>query len=132
LHNTDIDPKEEDMEKFEGDWIAQAVPLLNATIFGAMYLAVGKHPTVMVFHAETGFMEVVEVPIQTAAQQRLAEMYLPSAATWVLLAGVRIYELYKVDHDRKDGAQPGCRISKSGCGVKGEDGLERWAFCSSL
>ncbi len=91
------------MKETKGDWIAQAVPLLNATTVGARYLAVGGHPISMVFHAETGFMEVVEVPIQTAAPQRLAEMYeyLPPAATWVVIAGVRIYELCKVDHKCK-------------------------------
>jgi len=86
------------------DWDDQAVPLLNATTFGAMYLARGKKPIGMPFHAEVSLMQGVEVPCQTPEQHRRAAMYVPPAATWVLLAGESIHELCKSDYNRKDGA----------------------------
>ena len=88
----------------EADWYAQAVPLLNATTFGAVYLALGRQPIGMPMHAEISLMQGIEVPYQTVEQQRRAVMYVPPAATWVLLASEKIFELCKTDHDRQDGA----------------------------
>ncbi|MCJ1462811.1 hypothetical protein MMC07_001414 [Pseudocyphellaria aurata] len=99
----DIEPEDE----IDGNWDAQAMPLLNATTFGAMYLAKGKQPIGMYFHAEISLMLGIEVPYETLDQQRRAAMYVPLAATWILLAGKELYELCKNDYDRKDGA-PGC------------------------
>ena len=94
-----------------------------------MYLARGKQPLGMPFNAEVSLMEGVEGRYQTPERRRRAAMYVPPAATWVLLAGERIYELCKSDHDRKDGAGG----STSDCGEwlwkKGRGySLERWAF----
>lgn len=58
----------------------------------------------MSFHAEISLMQGVEVPCQTPKQHRRAAMYVPPAATWILLAGEKIHELCKSDADRKDGA----------------------------
>lgn len=88
----------------EGGWDDQAVPLLNATTFGAMYLARGKQPVGMLVHAEISLMQGIEVHCQTSDQHRRAAMYVPPAATWILLAGERIYEFCKSDSNRKDGA----------------------------
>lgn len=122
MHETDIEALE-DIE--EGcDWDAQAVPLLNATTFGAMYLAHGRQPIGMPFHAEVSFMQGIEVSCQTPEQLRCAAMYVPPAATWVLLAGKSIYELCKIDHDyRKDGGPP-TSLWGQGRGYS----LDRWAF----
>jgi hypothetical protein len=47
--------------EMDGDWDNQALPLLNATTFGAMYLARGKQE-IMPFLAECSLMEGIEVP----------------------------------------------------------------------
>lgn len=66
----------------EGGWVDQAVHLLNATTFGAMYLARGKQLRGMLFHAEISLMQGIEVHCQTPdQQQRLPAMYVPPAAT---------------------------------------------------
>lgn len=88
----------------ESGWDDQAVPLLNDTTFGAMYLARGKQLIGMLFHAEISLMQGIEEPCQTPDQQRLAAMYVPPAATWILLAGERIYEHCKSDFNRIDSA----------------------------
>ena len=49
-------------------------------------------------------MQGIEVPYQTPEQQRRALMFVPPAATWVLIAGKRIYELCKMDHNCQDSA----------------------------
>lgn len=86
----------------EGDWFDQAVPLLNATTFGAMSLARGKDHGGMAYHAEISLMQGIEGGCQTPDMQRCAAMYVPPAATWILLAGERIYELCKSDFNRND------------------------------
>lgn len=69
-----------------------------------MHLARGKQPVGMSFHAEISLMQGIEVPYQTSEQQGRGVMNVPPAATWILLAGEKIHELCKSDHDRKDGA----------------------------
>ena len=98
---TDTEPLD---ELNENQWDAQAAALLNATTFGAIYLVIGKQDIGMAFHAEIGLMQGVEVPCQTPEQQRRVLMSVPPAPTWVLIAGKSIYELYKLDHNRQDGA----------------------------
>lgn len=123
----DIEPMDE-MEE-GGDWDAQAVPLLNATTFGATYLALGRQPIGMAFHAEVSLMQAIEVPCQTPEQQRRAAMYVPPAATWVLFAGESIHKLCEIDHDRKDGAPGSTPNGDEWLWGKGRGySLERWAF----
>ena len=56
-------------------------------------------------------------------------MDVPLAATWVLLAGHRIYELCKTDHDRKDGAPGSVHYDNEWLWGKGRGySLDRWAF----
>jgi hypothetical protein len=102
---------------------------LNVTTFGAMYFARGKQPIGMAFHAEVSLMLGVEVSWQTPEQQRDAIMYVPPAATWILIAGEKIHALCKVDHERRDGA-PGCtRYYDEWLWGKGRGySLERWAL----
>lgn len=115
LHRTDIEPESSEMPD-EGDWTdAQRAKLMSVTTFGALYLAHGRQPIYMSFHAEVGLMEGVEVPYQTPEQQRRAPTNVPPAATWILLAGEKIYELCQNSHDRKD---------DQGRGYS----LERWAL----
>lgn len=87
----------------EGDRDSRVVFLLNATTFGAIYLARGRQPIGMWWHAEVGLMQGIEVPYETLEQHQRAALYVPPAATWMLLAGRSIYELCKVDHGRLDG-----------------------------
>lgn len=48
----------------------------------------------MPFHAEVTLLEGVDdSPYQTLEQQRRAPALVPPAATWILLAGEKIYEL---------------------------------------
>ncbi len=113
----------------EGGWDDQAVPLLNATTFGAMYLARGKQPIGMLFHAEISLMQAIEVPCQTHDQQRLTAMYVPSAATWILFAGVRIYELCKSEFNHEDDALGfGFTPQEWLWGKSRAYNLGRWAF----
>ena len=49
-------------------------------------------------------MQGIEVPCQTHEQQRRALIFVPPAATWVLIAGKNTYELCKVILNRQDGA----------------------------
>ena len=126
MHETDIEPLDE-ME--EGEWDAQAVTLINATTFGAIYLARGRQPVGMSFHAEVSLMQGIEVPYQTREQQRCAAVYVPPAATWVLLAGEKIYELCKADHDRKDSDPASNLGSDQWLWAKSRGySLGRWAF----
>lgn len=99
----------------EDHWDEQAVPLLNATTFGAMYLARGNKSLGMPFHAEVSLKQGIEVHCQTPGQQGYAAMYVPPAATWILFAGEKIYELCKSDYNRKDYA-PGSTLDLWGKG----------------
>ncbi|KAF6226766.1 hypothetical protein HO173_012270 [Letharia columbiana] len=64
----------------ESDRDAQAVPLLNATSFGAIDLALGRQPIGMPFHAEVDLTQAIEAPCQTLKQQRRTTMYVPPAS----------------------------------------------------
>ena len=64
-----------------GDWDAQAVPLLNGTIFDATYRARGKIDVGMPSNTEYSLMQGIEVPCRSLEQQRRAVMYVPPAAT---------------------------------------------------
>ena len=86
----------------EGDWTdAQKATLLNVTNFSALYLDHGQKDIGMSFHAEVSLMEGIEVPYQTPEQQRRAATVVPPAATWILLAGEKIYDLCKSGKDDK-------------------------------
>ena len=118
----------DEMEE-DGDWDAQAVPLLNATTFGALYLAFGRQPIGMSFHAEVSLMQGIEVPCQTLEQHRRAAVNVPPAATWVLLAGESIHELCRNDHDRQDGGPGSTPDGDEWLWAKGRGySLGRWAF----
>lgn len=57
--------------------------LLNATTFGATYLARGRQPSIgMSFHAEASIMQDIEVSYQTSDQQRFAAMYVLDPSRW--------------------------------------------------
>lgn len=113
----------------DGNWDAQAVPLLNATTFGAVSLSRGKQSVGMLFHAEISFMEGVEVAHRTPDQQRRAAMYVPPAATWILLAGEKIFEFCKSDYNRKDSPPGSTPDGDEWLWGKGRGySLGRWAF----
>ena len=86
----------------EGEWTdAQRSKLMNVITFSALYLTHGQKDIGMSFHAEMSLMEAIEVPYQTPEQQRRAVTVVPPAATWILLAGGKIYELCKSGKDDK-------------------------------
>lgn len=121
------------MEYFEegghGTWDAQALPLLNATAFAATYLVHGRVPIGMPFHAEVSLMQGIEVPVETPEQRRFAAMFVPPAATWILLAGECIHGLCANDHSRQDGAPGSTPNDVRWLWGKGRGySLERWAF----
>lgn len=102
LQTTDIEPESSEMPD-EGDWTdAQRATLMSITTFGALYLAHGRQPIYMSFHAEVSLMEGVEGPYQMPEEQRRAPTNVPPVATWILLAGDKIYELCRNNVDRKD------------------------------
>ena len=116
----------------EDQWNAQAEALLNATTFGAMYLVKGKQDIGMAFHAEISLMQAIEVPCQTFEQRQRALIFVPPAATWVLIAGNKIYELCKIDHDRQDGAPGSTPIGDEWLWGKGRGySLGRWGLWKS-
>ena len=129
MFDTDIEPLD---ELDENQWDAQAEALLNATTFGAMYYVIGKQDIGMVFHAEIGFMHGIEVPCQTPEQQRHALIFVPSAATWVSIAGKSIYELCKVDHNRQDAVPGSTPIGDEWLWGKSRGySLKRWSLWKS-
>ena len=86
----------------EGDWTdAQKARLLNVITFSALCLNHGQKDIGMSFHAEVSLMEGIEVAYQTPEQQRRAATVVPPAATWILLAGEKLYELCKSGKDDK-------------------------------
>ncbi|MCJ1262146.1 hypothetical protein MMC22_002016 [Lobaria immixta] len=102
----DINDKE-----MEDDWDGQAIPLLNATTFAAVYLNRRKDSVGTLYYAIHSLTAGVEEPYQTPDQYRDAAMYVPPAVTWILLAGKWIYELCTHDMNCEDGAS-----------------LQQWAF----
>ena len=89
----------------EGDWTdAQRATLMNVITFGALYLVHGEKDIGMPFHAEVSFLDGVEAPYRTLEEQRRAKTDVPPAATWILIAGEKIYELCEHgQHDRGRG-----------------------------
>lgn len=74
-------------------------------------------------------MQGIEVPYQTPEQHQRATLYVPPAATWVLIAGRSIYELCKVGHERKDGAPGSTPDNDEWLWDHGRGySLERWSF----
>lgn len=95
LSEADIEPETSEMPD-EGDWTAaQRATLMNVVTFGALYLIRSPGNVGMSFHAEVSIMHGIESPYQTPEEQRRAKTVVPPAATWILLAGEKIYELCK-------------------------------------
>ena len=76
---------------------------MNATTFGALYLARGIYPIGMDRRAEDALMAGIEdYSYDTADEHRRAATVVPPAATWLLLASEKIYELCKNDYMRRE------------------------------
>ena len=84
------DPDETGYED-PSEFYAQATPLLNATTFAAMYLNRGA--TSMSFFASMALTADVARPCVTSEDQRGTKIFVPPAATWILLAGECLYSL---------------------------------------
>lgn len=117
----DIDP-DEDMDQSE--WLAQAKPFLNATTFAATCL--GRDPSVldMSLHVQVCFMEAFEVPSEPQDPGARALMYVPPAATWIMLAGKQIHRLCMENYQRNDTVPGREGLLWTGSGFS----PERWAF----
>ncbi len=113
--------------------------LLHGNVFGAMYLLEldpdGPRYDYWYFRklARDQLMHALELATDTHYQIRRAEVYVPPAAMWILLAGRNIYRYCKADMD-STGEQLGQqRIGgeqRSELTFLGRDGfnLERWMF----
>jgi hypothetical protein len=112
---------DEDME--EDAWLNQAPALLNATNFAARYFN-GDPSMGMSFYIEPCMREALEGRYGTPRPQACAAMYVPPAATWILLAGGKIYQLCRDDYQRKDGRLVGHGLAWEGYGFS----LDRWAL----
>ncbi|KAI4217827.1 MAG: hypothetical protein LQ349_008997 [Xanthoria aureola] len=113
--------------------------LLNGNVFGALYLLEldpdGPRYDFWYFRklALDHFMYALEVTTETHYQIRRAEVYIPPAAMWILIAGRNIYRYCKADQDYKGedvyqrwiGGEHGSELT-----FLGKDGfnLDRWMF----
>ena len=114
-------------ESMEVDaWLSQAPSFLNATSFAARDVSRVPGTTGMLFYAEPCLREALEGPYDTPEPRHRAAMYIPPAATWILLAGESLYRLCRNDHLRCDDAYAGSdgRLWWNGRGFS----LQRWAF----
>ena len=102
----------DDDKYFEGStWSdAQVAAQVNYASFGALYLSQGKKDLGMAWHAEVSFRVALVEPHETPEQQYWAGLLVPVAATWLIQAATKIYDL--------------CQNSN---GVRGYS-LRRWAF----
>jgi hypothetical protein len=62
-------------------------PLLDATTFAATLLAQAPFRTDMEFRACTALSAALRCPIFDLDDHQQAELYMPAAATWILIAG---------------------------------------------
>ncbi|KAI9779301.1 MAG: hypothetical protein M1816_003614 [Peltula sp. TS41687] len=125
----EVHEPDEDDGTTDADWDEQASLLLTATAFAAIYLARGRQPVGIWWHAEVSFMSAVEVLCQIPAQQRRATMYVPPAATWILLAGEGILDFCRTDFDRADGAKGATSYGHEWPWGKGRGfSMARWAL----
>ncbi|KAE8381114.1 hypothetical protein BDV26DRAFT_289817 [Aspergillus bertholletiae] len=108
----------------EDEWLAQAAPFLNATSFSAAYLNRVPHVTSWSSYSEDCLMQALEGPYETPEPRARAAMYVPPAATWILLAGDRIYSLCKNEYGRSEITSGGDQFWWRGRGFS----LQRWAF----
>lgn len=94
-----------------------------------MYLDRGKLSANMPYHALCGITSGIEAGYQTPEDYRDGAIYIPSAATWFLIAGKKIYELCKSNYRRKDSSRYLAKEKKD-YQWRGDNGycLERWAF----
>lgn len=95
LFQPDIDIEEQE-EPDPDEWTDKDIATrLNVDTFGALYLAHGLKDIGMSFHAEVAFWHAFELPYDTPDRQRFAKQDVPQAATWMLLATEKIYDLCK-------------------------------------
>lgn len=115
---------EPDEDLGEEEWLSQATPFLNATSFAAKLLSQVPEMKDISFHAEVCLNEALEGPYETPSPQARASMYIAPAATWILLAGEKIYELCKENYKRIDGGVNRDGFLWTGTGFS----LPRWKF----
>lgn len=106
----------------EEQWLAQATPFLNATSFAAKLLSRVPEMKDVAFHAEVCLSEALEGPYETPSPKARAAMYIPPVATWMSLAGEKIYGLCKENYKRTDDSVNGDDLVWKGTGFS----LQRW------
>jgi len=100
---------------------------LNVITFGAMYLVLSRHTTSLPTEAEGDFRDGLEDDIQTLEDRRFANVLVPLAATWMLIAGEQFHKLCKTNycHEVREVSTRGKQF------LWGEStgySLARWAF----
>ena len=94
----EYEPDDTDSEPYQGDWHDQAPPLLSATSFAATYLVRNfENDVSMACYVGESLHQGVVEPCETPEQQYTAVVYLPPAATWILIAGEKLHQLCKGD-----------------------------------
>lgn len=103
----------------DGEWLTQAAPFLNATLFAATCLRRVSSMVDLSRYAEACLQEAVEHSGAISRPREHAAMFGPPAAAWILIAGERIYQLCKENYKRENVAN----------GIEhGGFSLERWAY----
>ena len=122
-HLPDVDLDREDNNMSDEEWLKQAAPLLNASIFGATLLARSDASPSMVFHVSDALAIAIEES-EVQADWRDAKMYIPPAASWMIIAGDK---LYRYSNGQRDPKAP---LASSHSLWNGENkfSLERWSF----
>lgn len=116
-----------------------AAKLTNANTFAALYLCeldpVGppENFSSMRKVAREHFMCTLEIPFDTPDRVRRTELYIPSAAAWIAIAGPKLYQYSKSNADYKGEDVSPWWIGGTFGGMviwEKRDGfsMERWAF----
>jgi hypothetical protein len=78
-----------DIDETSEEWYSQAPSLLNMTLFAATYFVRGGK---MGYFAEIGLKLGLEQDLTDPDNQERTRMFVPPAATWILIAGRKIYQ----------------------------------------
>jgi hypothetical protein len=109
----------------DAEWHAQAPERLNITIFAANLMARTKAKPNVSFVASIAMEEGIDMPYDDTRELKAEwRMYVPPAATWILIAGSKMRELSFMDQLPEDDNQHSVRSRWGGrtyC-------QERWAF----
>jgi hypothetical protein len=78
-----------DMDETSEEWYSQAPSLLNMTSFAATYL---KRDGRLGYFAEISLKLGIEQDLNDPDNRDRTRMFVPPAATWILIAGTKTYQ----------------------------------------